>query len=127
MTHDDLRSADLTRGDGIGAVAARWGFTDPVRFADEYRTMFGRPPAPPASAAEDVEQRQARANDAATRAHEAHARAAELREESLQTRRRVEQIIDEHRRHARARRPQGTAADDHVDDGTTHTGTEGPA
>jgi AraC-like DNA-binding protein len=42
--HRDLRAADPTRGDTVAAIAARWGFADPARFAVVYRAAFGRPP-----------------------------------------------------------------------------------
>nr|WP_307135702.1 AraC family transcriptional regulator [Streptomyces aurantiacus] len=32
-----------TRG-GTGAVAARWGFTDPTHFSRLFRTVYGMPP-----------------------------------------------------------------------------------
>ncbi len=42
--HRDLRAADPTRGDTVAAIAARWGFPDPVRFAAVYRAAYGRTP-----------------------------------------------------------------------------------
>jgi transcriptional regulator GlxA family with amidase domain len=41
--HADLRA----RGDGVSVtdVALRWGITHAGRFAQEYRRMFGQPPA----------------------------------------------------------------------------------
>lgn len=39
--HHDLRAADPTRGDTVGAIAARWGFAKPDRFAASYRDAFG--------------------------------------------------------------------------------------
>lgn len=43
--HEDLRAADPTDGTTIGAIAARWGFGHPGRFAADYRTRFGRSPS----------------------------------------------------------------------------------
>jgi AraC-like DNA-binding protein len=42
--HRDLRAADPTLGDTVGAVAARWGFTHPGRFSVAYREHFGCTP-----------------------------------------------------------------------------------
>ncbi len=42
--HRDLRAGDPTRGDTVAAIAARWGFPDPVRFATAYRATYGRTP-----------------------------------------------------------------------------------
>ncbi|MFI6184220.1 helix-turn-helix transcriptional regulator [Nonomuraea sp. NPDC051191] len=42
--HDDLRAADPGRGDSVAAIAARWGFAHPGRFAALYRREFGRSP-----------------------------------------------------------------------------------
>ena len=42
--HRELRAGDPTRGDTVAAVAARWGFSNPGRFAEEYRLRFGRSP-----------------------------------------------------------------------------------
>ncbi len=39
--HRDLRDADPTRGDTVGAIAARWGFTHPGRFSVAHRERFG--------------------------------------------------------------------------------------
>ena len=43
--HQDLQAGDPTRGDTVAAIARRWGFTAPGRFAAEYRTLFGQPPS----------------------------------------------------------------------------------
>ncbi|MEU4217711.1 AraC family transcriptional regulator [Actinoplanes sp. NPDC026623] len=43
--HDDLRAAEPTHGDEVATIARRWGFGDPRRFADYYRTAYGRPPS----------------------------------------------------------------------------------
>jgi AraC-like DNA-binding protein len=45
LAHRDLLAADPTRGDTVGAVAARWGFAHPGRFAVEYRRIWGRSPS----------------------------------------------------------------------------------
>ncbi|MFI7496735.1 helix-turn-helix domain-containing protein [Kocuria sp. M4R2S49] len=42
--HHDLLEADLTRGDTVGAIAYRCGFTNLARFATDYRTQYGRTP-----------------------------------------------------------------------------------
>ncbi|GAA1774435.1 helix-turn-helix domain-containing protein [Kocuria aegyptia] len=42
--HADLVAGDPTTGDTVGAIAARWGFTHPGRFAAAYRTAYGVPP-----------------------------------------------------------------------------------
>ena len=42
--HDDLRAADPTDGATVAAVAARWGFGHPGRFAADHRARFGRSP-----------------------------------------------------------------------------------
>lgn len=42
--HVDLQAADPTRGDTVAAIAARWGFTHPGRFAVQYRQVYGRTP-----------------------------------------------------------------------------------
>lgn len=42
--HRDLEVADQTRGDTVGAIAARWGFANAGRFAVEYRRVHGRSP-----------------------------------------------------------------------------------
>ncbi|MFY0407402.1 helix-turn-helix domain-containing protein [Solicola sp. PLA-1-18] len=39
--HEELQRADPTRGDTVAAVAARWGFANPGRFAARYRSTFG--------------------------------------------------------------------------------------
>lgn len=43
--HVELRAADPTDGTTVAAVAARWGFAHPGRFAAEYRARFGRAPS----------------------------------------------------------------------------------
>lgn len=40
----DLLRADPTEGGTVAAVAARWGFAHPGRFATAYRARFGEPP-----------------------------------------------------------------------------------
>ena len=42
--HHDLVDGDPTRGDTVGAVAARWRFRNAGRFAVAYRHHFGRNP-----------------------------------------------------------------------------------
>ncbi len=42
--HRDLLRADPAAGETVAAVAARWGFAHPGRFATVYRTRFGEPP-----------------------------------------------------------------------------------
>lgn len=42
--HRDLRDADRSRGDTVAAIAARWGFASPGRFAVDYRAVYGRTP-----------------------------------------------------------------------------------
>ncbi|GAB1639610.1 helix-turn-helix domain-containing protein [Krasilnikovia sp. MM14-A1259] len=41
--HHDLHAAAY--GDAVAAVARRWGFGHPGRFAGYYRTVYGRPPS----------------------------------------------------------------------------------
>ncbi|SFP21333.1 AraC-binding-like domain-containing protein [Geodermatophilus dictyosporus] len=41
----ELQRADPTRGDTVAAVARRWGFAKPDRFAAAYRTAHGVPPS----------------------------------------------------------------------------------
>jgi AraC-like DNA-binding protein len=41
--HADLLAA-ATRGDTVGAIAARWGFAHPGRFAAAYRDQYGETP-----------------------------------------------------------------------------------
>lgn len=41
---DDLRAADPTRGDTVGAIARRWGFASPSRFAAHVRASYGVTP-----------------------------------------------------------------------------------
>ena len=43
--HRDLQAADPTAGATVKAIAARWGFAQPDRFAALYRTRFGVPPS----------------------------------------------------------------------------------
>jgi AraC-like DNA-binding protein len=43
--HRDLQAADPGGGDTVPAVAARWGFADPRRFATAYEQTYSRPPA----------------------------------------------------------------------------------
>jgi len=41
----DLLDADPGHGDTVTAIAARWGFLQPGRFAVEYRKTYGQPPS----------------------------------------------------------------------------------
>jgi len=41
---EELRNADPTRGETVAAVAARWGFGSPGRFAAVYRAVYGVTP-----------------------------------------------------------------------------------
>lgn len=43
--HRDLQAADPGRGDTVAAIAARWGFAKPSRFAARYRERFGHSPS----------------------------------------------------------------------------------
>jgi AraC-like DNA-binding protein len=43
--HRDLQAGDPTRGDTVAAIATRWGFGKPSRFAHDYRTAYGEPPS----------------------------------------------------------------------------------
>ncbi|GAA3249043.1 hypothetical protein GCM10017691_59750 [Pseudonocardia petroleophila] len=43
--HDDLRAADPSDGATVGAIASRWGFGHPGRFAADYRARFRRSPS----------------------------------------------------------------------------------
>ncbi|WP_380175395.1 helix-turn-helix transcriptional regulator [Kineococcus sp. DHX-1] len=43
--HRELVDADPTRGDTVAAVAARWGFGNPGRFAAAHREAYGESPA----------------------------------------------------------------------------------
>ncbi|MDI6105209.1 helix-turn-helix transcriptional regulator [Actinoplanes sp. NEAU-A12] len=43
--HRDLQTGDPARGDTVAAIARRWGFADPGRFAVDYRTAYGQPPS----------------------------------------------------------------------------------
>ena len=45
LAHRDLRQADPTRGDTVAAVATRWGFANPSRFATIYRQAYGVTPS----------------------------------------------------------------------------------
>ncbi len=42
--HTDLLTGDPARGDTVGAIAARWGFAHPSRFAAAYRAQYGESP-----------------------------------------------------------------------------------
>jgi AraC-like DNA-binding protein len=42
--HHDLRNGDRSRGDTVEAIARRWGFPNPGRFAAEYRKVYGESP-----------------------------------------------------------------------------------
>jgi AraC-like DNA-binding protein len=42
--HTDLLAGDPTAGDTVSAIAARWGFAHPGRFAAAYRTQHGEAP-----------------------------------------------------------------------------------
>ncbi|MEJ2863785.1 helix-turn-helix transcriptional regulator [Actinomycetospora flava] len=42
--HADLQAGDPTRGDTVGAIAARWGFANAGRFSVEYRQVYARSP-----------------------------------------------------------------------------------
>lgn len=42
--HADLQQADPTFGATVGAVATRWMFTNPGRFAGQYREIYGSSP-----------------------------------------------------------------------------------
>jgi AraC-like DNA-binding protein len=42
--HEDLITGDPTTGDTVKAIATRWGFTHPGRFASAYRAAYGHPP-----------------------------------------------------------------------------------
>ncbi|MDQ4118039.1 MAG: helix-turn-helix domain-containing protein, partial [Actinomycetota bacterium] len=43
--HADLRAGDPTRGDTVATIAMRWGFSNPGRFAAEYREAYGTSPS----------------------------------------------------------------------------------
>ncbi|MDL5159851.1 helix-turn-helix transcriptional regulator [Actinomycetospora termitidis] len=43
--HRDLCAADPTRGHTVAGIAARWGFTNPGRFATMYRQTYGVSPS----------------------------------------------------------------------------------
>lgn len=42
--HEDLLRGDPTTGETVGAIATRWGFTHPGRFAGAYRAAYGVAP-----------------------------------------------------------------------------------
>lgn len=42
--HTELLAGDPARGDTVGEIAARWGFTHPGRFTAAYRAQYGEPP-----------------------------------------------------------------------------------
>ena len=42
--HRELQAADPTSGDTVAAIAARWGFAKPDRFAAAYRAAYGVAP-----------------------------------------------------------------------------------
>ncbi|MFD7713756.1 helix-turn-helix transcriptional regulator [Streptomyces sp. NPDC059786] len=42
--HADLLAADPASGVTVTAIATRWGFLQPGRFAAAYRAVYGRPP-----------------------------------------------------------------------------------
>ncbi|XVV08678.1 AraC family transcriptional regulator [Actinoplanes sp. CA-131856] len=42
--HRDLEAGDRARGDTVAAIARRWGFASPSRFAVDYRKVYGRSP-----------------------------------------------------------------------------------
>ncbi|WP_197680271.1 helix-turn-helix domain-containing protein [Microlunatus soli] len=41
----NLQAADPTQGETVKAIAARWGFPRPDRFAARYQEAFGVPPS----------------------------------------------------------------------------------
>ncbi len=41
----DLQQADPASGATVAAIAARWGFASPRRFATDYRRVYGEPPS----------------------------------------------------------------------------------
>jgi AraC-like DNA-binding protein len=43
--HRELQSADPQAGGTVRAVARRWGFANPSRFAAKYRSVYGGPPS----------------------------------------------------------------------------------
>ncbi|NBH05318.1 helix-turn-helix transcriptional regulator, partial [Amycolatopsis sp. SID8362] len=43
--HDDLVAADPARGDTVTAIAIRWGFPHPGRFAAAHKRVYGCPPS----------------------------------------------------------------------------------
>lgn len=48
--HRDLLAADPAGGDTVSAIAARWGFAQTGRFAEQYRAAYGRLPSQTLSA-----------------------------------------------------------------------------
>lgn len=42
--HRDLQNGNSSRGDTVKAIAARWGFAHPGRFAQYYRQLYGTTP-----------------------------------------------------------------------------------
>ena len=42
--HRDLQGGDPTRGDTVTAIARRWGYTNPGRFATAYHAAYGQRP-----------------------------------------------------------------------------------
>ncbi|WP_170208533.1 AraC family transcriptional regulator [Micromonospora pisi] len=44
QAHRDLTNGDPANGDTVTAIAARWGFLHPGRFATAYRRVYGRSP-----------------------------------------------------------------------------------
>jgi AraC-like DNA-binding protein len=43
--HAELQAADPAAGHTVAAIARRWGFARPDRFAVAYRAVYGRPPS----------------------------------------------------------------------------------
>lgn len=43
--HRELQAADPSAGDTVAAIARRWGFGKPDRFAAAYRRLYGVPPS----------------------------------------------------------------------------------
>lgn len=43
--HRELQAADPTAGDTVAAIAGRWGFAKPDRFAVAYRAAYGETPS----------------------------------------------------------------------------------
>lgn len=44
QAHHDLAAGDPTAGDTVAAIAARWDFAKPSRFAAAYRQVYGQSP-----------------------------------------------------------------------------------